>query len=108
MSFLIIDKVHARAVIFDERGQLHGAALALLGLASSDDSASGISQRKLSSIRPDERTTPLGRFVASRDRDVNDREMLWVDYDSAISLRQVVKGAPPRKTRSAFEQSESG
>ena len=97
MSFLIIDKVHARAVIFDERGQLHGAALALLGLASSDDSASGISQRKLSSIRPDERTTPLGRFVASRDRDVNDREMLWVDYDSAISLRQVVKGAPPPK-----------
>ena len=97
MSFLIIDKVHARVVIFDARGKLHGAALALLGLASGDDSAPGISHRKLISIRPDEPTTPAGRFVASRDRDVNDREMLWVNYDSAIALHQVVKGAPPER-----------
>ena len=99
MSFLIIDKVHAGAVIFDARGQLHGAALALLGLASGDDSAPGINHRKLSSIRPDERTTPEGFFAASRDREVNDREMLWVDYDSAIALHQVAKGAPPPERR---------
>lgn len=97
MPFMIIDKVHARAMIFDARGQLQGTAPALLGLARGDDSAPGIGQRKLSSVRPDERTTPAGRFVASRDRDVNGREMLWVDFDSAISVHPVVKGAPAER-----------
>lgn len=67
---------------------------ALLGLARGDNSAPGIGQRKLSSIRPDERTTPASRFVASLGRDINGKEMLWVDYDTAISLHPVVKGTP--------------
>ena len=52
-------------------------APALLGLARCDDFAPGIGQRKLSSIRLDEGTTPERRFVASRDLDGNGREMLW-------------------------------
>ena len=77
MPFMTIDKVHARAIIFDASGQLQGAATALLGLARCDDFAPGIDQRKLSSIRLDEGTTPERRFVASRDLDGNGREMLW-------------------------------
>ena len=97
MPFMIIDKVHARAMIFDARGQLQGAAPALLGLARGDDSAPDIGQRKLSSIRPDERTTPAGRFMASLGRDVYGKEMLWVDYDTAISLHPIVKGTPAER-----------
>ena len=97
MPFLIIDKVHAKVMIFDSKGQLLGTAPALLGLAKGDDSSPGIGQRKLSSIRPDERTTPAGRFVASLDRDVHGKEMLWVDYDTAISLHPVVKGTPAER-----------
>ena len=63
MPFMIIDKVHARAMIFDARGQLQGTAPALLCLARGDNFAPSIGQRKLSSIRPDERTTPACRFV---------------------------------------------
>ena len=97
MPFMIIDKVNAKVMIFDAKGQLQGSAPALLGLARGDESAPDIGQRKLSSIRPDERTTPAGRFVASLGRDVNGKEMLWVDYNTAISLHPVVKGAPSER-----------
>ena len=97
MPFMIIDKVQARVFMFDAQGQLLGAASALLGLAVGDDSVPGIGQRKLSSIRPEERTTPAGRFVASLDRDVHGQEVLWVDYDTALSLHRVVKGQPKER-----------
>ena len=97
MPFMIVDKVVARVLIFNARGQLQGAAPALLGLARGDDSAPDIGQRKLSSIRPDERTTPAGRFTASLGRDVYGKEMLWVDYDTAISLHPIVKGTPAER-----------
>jgi hypothetical protein len=94
MPFIIIDKVGARVMIFDAEGHLQGAAAALLGLAHGDDSTPGIGTRKLSSIRPQERTTPAGRFVASLAKDIHGQEMLWVDYDSAISLHRVIQGTP--------------
>ena len=97
MPFMIIDKVQARVYMFDAQGQLRGAAAALLGLAVGDDSVPGIGQRKLSSIRPEERTTPAGRFVASLDRDVHGQEVLWVDYDTALSLHRVVTGQPKER-----------
>lgn len=97
LPFLIIDKVQARVFVFDAQGQLRGASAALLGLAVGDDSVPGIGQRKLSSIRPDERTTPAGRFVASLDRDLHGQEILWVDYDSALSLHRVVTAQPKER-----------
>ena len=97
LPFMIIDKVHARVFVFDAQGQLRGAAAALLGLAVGDDSVPGIGQRKLSSIRPEERTTAAGRFVASLDRDIHGKELLWVDYDSALSLHPVVAGLPKER-----------
>lgn len=97
LPFMIIDKVQARVFMFDAQGQLRGAANALLGLAVGDDSVPGIGQRKLSSIRPAERTTPAGRFVASLDRDIHGQEVLWVDYDSALSLHRVVTGQPKER-----------
>ena len=97
LPFIVIDKVYARVYIFDGQGQLKGASSALLGLAIGDDSVPGIGQRKLSSIRPAERTTPAGRFVASLDRDIHGQEVLWVDYDAAISLHPVVKGTPSER-----------
>ena len=90
MPFMIIDKVQARVLLFDAQGQLSGAASALLGLAVGDDSVPGIGNRKLSSIRPEERTTPAGRFVASLGRNLKGKEILWIDYDDAISLHRVV------------------
>ena len=97
LPFIIVDKVNARVFVFDAQGQLRGATSALLGLAVGDDSVPGIGQRKLSSIRPSERTTPAGRFVASLDRDIHGQEILWVDYETAVSLHPVVKGQPKER-----------
>lgn len=97
LPFMIIDKREARVFMFDAQGQLRGATAALLGLAVGDHSVPGIGERKLSSIRPEERTTPAGRFVASLDRDIHGHEVLWVDYETALSLHRVVKGHPKER-----------
>ena len=97
LPFMIIDKVQARVFMFDGQGQLRGASPALLGLAVGDVAVPDLGTRKLSSIRPDERVTQAGRFVASLDRDIHGKELLWIDYDSALSLHRVVKGSPKER-----------
>jgi hypothetical protein len=95
--FVIVDKVDARVFVFDARGQIRGSSAALLGLAKGDGSVPGIGDRKMSTIRPEERTTPAGRFVASMERSLHGDEILWVDYDAAIALHRVVTGVPQER-----------
>lgn len=90
LPFVIVDKTEAKAFVFYADGRLRGAAPVLLGLAIGDDSVPGIGKRKLASIRPEERTTPAGRFVAALDRNLHGKPLLWVDYDAAISLHPVI------------------
>lgn len=90
MPFAIVDKAQAKVFVFTADGRLRGAASALLGLSRGDDSVPDIGKRKLSSIRPEERTTPAGRFVASLDRNLKGEEILWVDYETAISMHRVI------------------
>lgn len=92
LSFMIIDKKDARVFVFDPDGHLRGASPALLGAAIGDDSVPGIGDRKLSTILPEERTTPAGRFVAALDHNIAGKDILWVDYANAISLHRVVTG----------------
>ena len=92
LPFAIVDKSDARVFVFDDHGQLLGAAPALIGLAHGDDTVPGIGTKPLSEIRPGDRTTPAGRFVASLGRDMSKLDVLWVDYDAAISLHRVIKG----------------
>lgn len=97
LPFIVIDKVQARVYVFHADGRLRGVTPALMGLAIGDHTVPGIGQRKLSSIRPEERTTPAGRFMASLDRDIHGVEVLWVDYDSSLSLHRVVPGTPKER-----------
>jgi hypothetical protein len=94
MPFVILDKKEAKVFVFHADGRLRGAAPALLGLALGDNSVPGIGSRKLSSIRPDERTTPAGRFVAALGHNLRGEEILWVDYDGAIALHRVITSNP--------------
>lgn len=91
LPFVVIDKVNAKVFAFDGAGVLRGAAPALLGMARDDASVPGIGQRKLATITPAERTTPAGRFQASLGRDF-EQDILWIDYDAALSLHRVIKG----------------
>jgi hypothetical protein len=90
LPFVIIDKVAAEVVVFDAAGRSRGAAPALLGLARGDDSVPGVGDRNLSAIRPGERTTPAGRFLAAYGPARDKHRVLWVDYGTAISLHPVV------------------
>ncbi|WP_394757743.1 hypothetical protein [Rhodoferax sp.] len=90
LPFAIVDKVDAKVYVFYADGRLRGASRVLLGSAVGDDSVPGIGKRPLSTILPEERTTPAGRFVADLDKNLKGKQMLWVDYDSAISLHPVV------------------
>ena len=94
LPFVIIDKTEAKIFVFDAGGWIVGAAPALLGLARGDDTVPGIGDRELSAIRPEERTTPAGRFVAQRGMSSRGEDVVWVDYDSGVSLHRVVTSNP--------------
>ena len=97
MPFAIVDKIYAKVFVFDAGGRLRGAAPALLGLARGDDTIPGIGDRKLSDIPARERVTPAGRFVASLGFNVHGKDVLWVDYDGAVSLHRVVTNNPKER-----------
>ena len=92
--FAVIDKLGARIYVFAHDGTLMGAAPVLVGLAHGDDSASGIGDKALAAISPDERTTPAGRFVARFGPAAGNKTVLWVDYADAISLHPVITTNP--------------
>jgi hypothetical protein len=97
MAFVIVDKIDAKVFVFDAYGQLRGAAPALLGQARGDDNIPGIGDRRLSDIRPEERVTPAGRFVASLGFNLHGKDVLWVDYEGAVSLHRVVTNNPKER-----------
>lgn len=89
MPFAIVDKVQARVHVFDRRGRLRGASPVLVGLARGDDSVPGIGDRELSLIQPGERTTPAGRFIAEPGVNLAGEDIVWIDYDAAVSMHRV-------------------
>ena len=103
LPFLIVDKRRATVAAFDATGRLLASAPALLGLARGDDSVPGIGERKIANIRPFERTTPAGRFDAELGSNAGGEDILWVDYDAAVSMHRVrpVKASERRLVRLA-------
>jgi len=87
--FAVIDKRLARLWVFDARARIVASAPVLLGLAAGDDSVPGIGERPLAQIRPEERTTPAGRFQLETGRNTRGDRILWVDYDAAVSMHRV-------------------
>jgi hypothetical protein len=97
LPFVIVDKVDSRVFVFDAGGHLRGATPALVGAARGDDSVPGIGSRQISSILPEERTTPAGRFKAVMGRGPSGEDILWVDYDGALALHRVVTNNPKER-----------
>ncbi len=97
LPFMLIDKMSARVFVFDAAGKLQGHDAALLGSARGDKTAAGIGDLSLSAIRPEDRTTPAGRFVAHLDKDIKGRDVLLIDYDASIALHPLVPGTPKER-----------
>ena len=90
LPFMIIDKRQAHLWVFDRSGKLLGNAPVLLGTARGDDTAPGVGDKKLSEIKSEERTTPAGRFVAEIGMNARGEDVVWVDYDAAVSMHRVL------------------
>ncbi len=97
LPFVIVDKIDAKIFVFDASGHIRGAAPALLGLARGDETVPGIGDREFSDMPPETRTTPAGRFVASLGMDTRGEDVVWVDYDAAVSLHRVITTKPKER-----------
>ena len=85
----VLDKRSATLYLFDGDGNLQASSPVLLGSARGDDSVPGIGNRKIADIRPFERTTPAGRFQTEPGLNLQNEDIVWVDYDAAISMHRV-------------------
>jgi hypothetical protein len=94
MPFVILDKKEAKVYVFHAHGGLRGAAPVLLGITVGDDSFPGVGNKPLSMVKPEEKTTPAGRYLAASDKNIKGSDIVWIDYDSSVSMHAVVKGTP--------------
>ncbi|MEK8029488.1 hypothetical protein AACH06_01530 [Ideonella sp. DXS29W] len=96
--FVILDKRRARVYVFEPGGRLAGDSPVLLGFAAGDDTVPGIGDKPISEVKPQERTTPAGRFEAARGRNANQEDVVWVDYEAAVSMHRV-RATNPKERR---------
>ncbi|WP_342777167.1 hypothetical protein [Marilutibacter aestuarii] len=95
--FAIMDKAAAQILVFGGDGRLLGAAPGLFGSAVGDHSAPGVAGLALREIPGRDRTTPAGRFVGGYGPSIDAGRVLWVDYDSAVSMHPTATGVPAEK-----------
>ena len=99
--FAIMDKAAAQILVFGGDGRLRGAAPGLFGSAVGDHTAPGIAGLALREIPGRDRTTPAGRFVGGYGPSIDAGRVLWVDYDSAVSIHPTATGVAAVDTTEA-------
>ena len=77
--------------MFNPQGELQAGAPALLGEARGDDTAPGVGAKPIAQVLPEEKTTPAGRFIAEVGDSTRGEDVVWVDYDAAVSMHRVLK-----------------
>jgi hypothetical protein len=107
-SFVIVDKAKARVYVFGIDGKLRGAAPALLGLAKGDETYPGVGDRELSNIAEHERTTPAGRYVAEPGINAHGVDIVWVDYEAAVSMHRVITNNPAERRLQRLSSPDPG
>lgn len=89
LFFVILDKINTKVFVFEPSGKLRSATPVLIGAARGDDSVDGIGGRPIAEVQPQERTTPAGRFLAEPGRNATGEDVVWVDYEAAVSMHRV-------------------
>lgn len=98
LHFVILDKRNAKVFLFNPDGTLRAATPVLLGSAPGDHTVEGVGSKPIHAVRPEERTTPAGRFVAQPGRNTTPEDVVWVDYGAAVSMHRV-RATNPRERR---------
>jgi hypothetical protein len=99
LPFAIVDKKAAQVLVFNANGKLRGLAPVLTGSAIGDHSAPGVGDRELKDIPKEDRTTPAGRYLAGYGPAAGGERVLWVDYNTAISMHPLLKTAASKKEK---------
>ena len=103
-AFVVIDKKKARMWVFDPQGKLRSDTPVLLGKAIGDTTAPGVGNKPLSQLKEEEKTTPAGRFLATPGKNTRGHDIIWIDYDAAVSMHRLLKvGDEHRAERMASE-----
>lgn len=89
-NFIVIDKKHARIHVFDSMASMSASGPILLGGMPGDEAIPAIGSRPLAQVRPEERITPAGRFVAERGQNDRAEDVVWISYDDALSIHRVL------------------
>lgn len=98
LYFVILDKLNTKVFVFSPTGALRGATPVLIGAAKGDDSVIGIGGRRVADVREHERTTPAGRFQGEPGHNTQGEDVVWVDYDAAVSMHRV-RTVEPKERR---------
>lgn len=96
--FAVVDKRRAQVYVFNAGGRLLGTSPVLLGYAAGDHTVEGIGSKAIDEIKPQERTTPAGRFESTPGRNTLGHDVVWVDYDAAVSMHRV-RATNPQERR---------
>ena len=104
LPYVILDKRDARVYVFAADGKLIDSSPVLLGATPGDDSAPDIGTRPMSLVKQEEKTTPAGRFVAEAGKNASGEDVVWIDYDAAVSMHRV-RMVDPKERR--FERLKS-
>ncbi|WP_372012766.1 hypothetical protein [Pseudoxanthomonas sp. 10H] len=95
--FAVMDKSAAQILVFDGDGRIIGAAPGLFGSAVGDHTAPGVAGLALREIPGRDRTTPAGRFVGGYGPSIDAGRVLWIDYESAVSMHPTATGVPAER-----------
>jgi len=107
-AFVLIDKKQARMYVFDPQGKLKSQTPILLGKAVGDHTVPGIGNKPFAQIKEDEKTTPAGRFLAQPGRNTKGEDIIWIDYNAAVSMHRLrkVKEEEKRADRMATPEAD--
>lgn len=89
LPFIIVDKVNAQAVAFDADGKLLRTAPVLIGMGVGDRYAPGVAEMDMYDLKPWQRITPAGRYVADEGSNLDGERVLWVHYDSGVAIHKI-------------------
>lgn len=96
LPFVVVDKVNARVYAFTPAAQLKATAPVLLG-AGTGDMMLVSPDAPMSSMPPQKRITPAGRYPSRLVIDNHGKVVLLVDGPNLITMHVVAKGTPTQR-----------
>jgi len=99
LPFAIVDKQAALMVVYLGDGRVAGTTPVLLGRMPGNHASPGVGERtRLRQLRPEDRTTPAGRFATQPGHNLAGEDIVWMDYASALAIHRLRPG-PPNERR---------